>query len=206
MKGKIEILRERLTAEFGYGVATIDRIFQETIGSVEPGRCLNCGGNILEQIFTFDCLDALLLLAMGREVREQARKGRGFTEANAVHVPSLDASLAVRCRTTMCSKLGLVAKLKKKNREGKEVQIPGTWAITSRGWAALRGERVPRKVVVWHGKIQERPDETTTLGEALRTHAEKLRRPSRAKEEAQNTAYEPAEWAEYGKEHRRCAK
>lgn len=135
-----------------------------------PETCGNCGASMLEYVFEFDCLDALLLLAMGNEVKEHLNEGLNFTEANQIHVPSLSTTLAIRCRTTQCSKLGLVAKMKGKN--GK--QIPGVWVITKRGFDALKGHKVPRSVRVWRTRIEERTDETITLSQAFNNHKDKV--------------------------------
>lgn len=136
-----------------------------------PETCGNCGANMLEYIFEFDCLDALLLLSMGRAVRERLEDGMEFTEANQIRVQHLEGvSYAMKSRTTQMSKLGLVAKLT--GRNGKHV--PGTWVITKRGFDALRGRKVPKSVRVWRGKIEERHDETITLSQAFAYHKEKV--------------------------------
>jgi hypothetical protein len=128
-------------------------------GLNEKETCPNCGASMSEYIFPFDSLDALLLLSMANEVRDKRKRGISFNQANQVHVPSLKASLSVKCRTTICSKLGLVAKIK--NENGKHAR--GAWLITERGWKALRGEPVPAFVKVFRGKIEERFDQTTTM-------------------------------------------
>ena len=94
-----------------------------------------------------------------------------FNAANQVHIPSLGVSHAIKCRTTQSSKLGLMTMVL--GADG--ARIPGVWLITSRGWAALRGEPVPASVVSFRNEIQERfPDKTITLGGALQTHKEKV--------------------------------
>ena len=128
-------------------------------GLNEKEVCPNCGASMSEYIFIFDSIDALLLLAMANNIREKRKKGISFNQANQVHVPSLKVSLSVRCRTTICSKLGLITKVK--NEKGRHVR--GVWLITERGWKALRGESVPSFVKVFRGKIEERFDQTTTM-------------------------------------------
>ena len=120
--------------------------------------CANCGASMKEYIYSIDAWDGMLLLSMAKAVRERMSSGLSFTDANQVHVPTLAASHAVRCRTTKASKLGLVAELR---NNGKRVS--GTWVITKRGWQALRGESVPAKVKVWRKHIEERFDDMTTL-------------------------------------------
>lgn len=128
-------------------------------GLNEKEVCPNCGASMSEYIFFFDSLDALLLIAMAKEVRRKKSIGILFNQANQVHVPSLKESLSIRCRTTICSKLGLIAKVK--NDNGRHAR--GAWLITERGWKALRGEPVPAFVKVFRGKIEERFDQTTTM-------------------------------------------
>jgi hypothetical protein len=57
-------------------------------------------------VYMFDTLVAVLLCALAVAVREKQRKGVDFTVANQVRVPELAATLAVKCRTTIASKLG----------------------------------------------------------------------------------------------------
>lgn len=141
-------------------------------------RCPTCGSIISPYIFRFDIADAQLLLAMARSIRTRFDpQKRNFTEANHVHVPTLDASDAVRHRTTQASKLGLVAKALKNGKH-----VPGTWVITARGWAALRGEPVPEMVEVFRKNITERTDKTITIGQIARTAQRK---------------FEPQEWIEF---------
>jgi hypothetical protein len=125
--------------------------------------CPNCGASMSEYIFIFDSIDALLLLAMAKEIRDKKARGISFNQANQVHVPSLKVSLSIKCRTTICSKLGLIAKVK--NDNGRHAR--GVWLITERGWKALRGEPVPAFVKVFRGKIEERFDHTITMQEVF---------------------------------------
>jgi hypothetical protein len=175
--------------------------------------CPTCGGNTTEYIYRFDVLDAVLLLAMAREVQNR-KTGRmkefSFTVQNRVHVPSLEAlSLAVRCRTTMCSKLGLIAKAPSVDTGRQE---PGYWLITARGWAALRGELVPASVAVFRKQITERPDEKITISEAFKVNNDNLQAAIARKikngtiHKARIVSYRmieeqyhPEEWVEYGK-------
>jgi len=159
--------------------------------------CSLCGGRVATYEYHFDVLAAVLLLAMAREVLNRRRAGLEFTAANQVHVPSLSESLAVRCRTTIASKLGLVAKC----LAGKK-QVPGVWVITARGFAALRGEAVPASVVVKNGEIEERPGRLTTIGEAFRKHRESVEvaadrhRKPKGDYRVQAAGYRQEEWYE----------
>lgn len=173
--------------------------------------CPNCGGSMQEYIFEFDLLDALLLFAMAQDVSRRmevlGRRGEHptFTEANAVHVQALTgATYATRSRTTqMCSKLGLIAKLRGNN--GK--QVPGTWVITRRGWAALAGKPVQKSVRVWHGEILDRDEETITITQALKSHVDKIadleKRRKAVKVDYRDAfeGYDPEEWYHFGELH-----
>lgn len=132
----------------------------------DRSKCANCGASMKEYVFTFDSLGAILLLRMGAVVRDRLQNGMDFTKANQVRIPELDASHAVKCRTTQASKLGLIAQLRGKNKR----RVPGTWVVTRRGWDALAGKSVPKMVKVWRKHIEEHYDDVTTLGEALRWH------------------------------------
>ncbi len=166
-------------------------------------HCANCGASMLEYMFSFDILDAILLYAMAQRVKISMRKGDEFTKANAIHVPTIsDISLAVRCRTTQCSKLGLIAKLK--TEKGKH--ISGMWVITSRGWAALAGRPVPRRVRVFRGEIQERfggDGEMITIKDAFNVHRDMVQKMIDARKEPKNDyriytgEYNPSDWVEY---------
>ena len=168
-----------------------------------PEVCGNCGASMLEYIFEFDCLDALLLLTMARSVRERTKAGLSFTDANKVHVTRLETTLAIRCRTTQCSKLGLVAKFKGENGR----HVPGTWVITKRGFDALKGRKVPKSVRVWRGKIEERHDEMTTLAEAFAYHKEKVeqiiknKKSPKSDHREQFADYRQEEWYTFGPTH-----
>lgn len=130
-------------------------------------RCPNCDGSMQTYIFRFDVLDALLLISMSKVVGERLEQGVPFTEANKVHVQSMDhATYAVRSRTSQCRQLGLVAKVL--NEKGRQER--GTWCITKRGWEALRGKEVPAEVRSFQNKIVQRSEKTTTIREALQSH------------------------------------
>ena len=137
----------------------------------ERERCPNCSGSMQMYTFKFDVLDALLLVAMAKVVGERMEQGWEFTEANKVHVQKMDhVTYAVRSRTSQCRQLGLVAKVL--NEAGK--QIGGTWAITRRGWSALRGEAIPSEVVSFQNKIVSRGEGETTISETFRNHREEM--------------------------------
>lgn len=130
--------------------------------------CPNCGASMTEIIYEFDYMDAMLLIAMAKKVRENIAHST-FTEANKVSVPNLDTPYYIKIRQSQSGKLGLISKLK--GKDGKHFR--GMWVITSRGWSALRGEPVPKFVAVWRNKITERTEEQITIHEILNNFKEK---------------------------------
>ena len=161
--------------------------------------CPNCEASMKEYVYTLDAWDALLLLEMAKAVREKRRKGIDFTIANQTRVPELGTSHAVKCRTTQSAKLGLITQLKTK--DGKRVS--GVWVVTRRGWDALKGQSVPKKVKVWRKKIEERFDETVTIQEALGTHSkyveETIKKGRNPKEDHRESVreYTAQEWYDF---------
>lgn len=134
-------------------------------------RCPNCDGSMQSYIFKFDVLDALLLISMSKVVSENLDKSINFTEANKIHIQSMDnTSYAIRSRTSQCRQLGLVAKVL--NVKGTHEQ--GTWCITRRGWDALRGREVPAEVHSFQNKIIKRSEKVTTISHALRSHTDRV--------------------------------
>lgn len=158
-------------------------------------RCPNCDASMEQYRYSFRWHHAMLLIVMAREVRRRQQEGMDFHEANAVHVPTLPTTHAVKCSTTQARLLGLVAKVTKAN--GK--QVGGTWLITARGWAALRGEEVPEHVIAFRNSIEERTDETITLAQALATIGQRAAVDPR--EAALQASYEPGDWYQFGGTH-----
>lgn len=165
---------------------------------MKPKRCPHCGASMATYTFRFDILDALLLLEMAAEVKKRLAQGAIFTVANQIHVPSIEGSHAIKCRTTQCSKLGLIAKVK--NFENHHVG--GTWCITKRGFDALKGLPVPAEVKCYRGVIEERPTKVTTLAEAQKINAHlafqaKVRRKTPL-QDARLVSWNPIEWVTFG--------
>lgn len=144
--------------------------------ALEDGtHCPNCRASMQQYSPTFDYFDAKLLEAMAEVVRNNLRSGKEFTEANLVHIQKdTEADYTTKSRQAKCRQLGLIAKhmVDGKHKESK-------WVITRRGWQVLRGERVPKKVVVFRNEIIGRSDETTTMAEVM--HAKQDR-------------FEPRDW------------
>jgi len=153
-------------------------------------HCPNCGESMTEYIHKLDFFNALLLKEMGDVVRSKLQKGMPLKEANMVHVVSQDFHDCVRHRTTQCRTLGLIAKVK--NEDGTHDRSKG-WLITTRGFAALRGERVPVEVSVFRNAIEERTQETTTIDEVFAAY--------RGENRSLVGERDPMEWVNFGKVH-----
>jgi len=149
-------------------------------------KCPNCEANMTEYKYSLDAHDALLLIKLGNLFKGRIRD-MSFQEANSFQVSKMhELSHLLRCRTSQCRVLGLLAK-----QEGKG----NHWLITRRGFAALRGEHVPAHVKVWRNKIIDRFDEQTTLATALSTYDHTK---SKDAENFTSTAesWRPEEWLE----------
>ena len=141
-----------------------DKLVERFPELLNKERCSNCNASMSEYQFTLDTLDALLLLGMGKIVGKRALT-MPFHEANKVHLQtSLNKYYSVPSRSTQCSKLGLIAKVLRKN--GTHDQKAG-WLITRRGFAFLAGHPVPKRVQTFRNQITERFEETTTFQEIM---------------------------------------
>lgn len=127
-------------------------------------HCPNCKASMVSYWFEFDMPNAAMLVAMSRIVRARLEKGIDFTEANQIHVQTMNtASYAMKSRTTQMAKLGLITKLLKNKKH-----VSGYWLITRRGWEALANVPVPKKVESFRNTIIERDDEMTTIKEVFK--------------------------------------
>lgn len=153
-------------------------------------HCPNCGESMTEYVHKLDFFNALLLKEMGDVVKKNVAKGMSFRDANQVHVVSQDFHDCVRHRTTQCRTLGLIAKVK--TEKGTHDRDKG-WLITARGFAALRGERVPAEVTVFRNTIEERTDIKTTLDEVFNTY--------KGENRSLVGERDPYEWVNFGKLH-----
>lgn len=172
---------------------------------LDEKECANCGASMREYVYTLDCLDALLILGMGKIVKKNLGEGMSFENANRVHLQSeLNQYYSVPSRSTQCSKLGLITKVK--TFDGKHDTGAG-WLITKRGFALLRGEPVPKHVAVWRNAIQERFADVITISEAFDLHRDKVARAISKRMEpksdyrAETDSYSSNEWVEFGKLH-----
>lgn len=155
-------------------------------------RCPNCQASMVGFTNELDAPNAMMLIAMAQVVDQQIKKGLVFREANQVHVQTMqNATYAMKSRTTTMSKLGLITKALE---DGKHKQ--GKWLITKRGWAALRGERVPKSVEVWRNEIKDRGEGTITLQEVLTAYRGKKKR-RQADDLGGDLEYQPSEWVHF---------
>ena len=153
----------------------------------DPEHCPNCAGSMMQYVHKLDFYNALLLKLMGDQVIEGMKRGLQFGDANQVHVVTQDIHDCVRHRTTQCRQLGLIAKVK--HADGSHDRENG-WLITKRGFAALRGEKVPAAVIVFNNEIKERDDELVTLDEVF-TAYKGTKRPLIGQRD-------PMEWVNFG--------
>jgi len=178
------------------------RLFHAYPELQEKKKCANCDASMLMYIYKLDYHNARLLERMGDEVLKNKREGMDLTQANQIHVPTLETTDAIRHRTTQASKLGLIAKTR---RPGRKTQVPGTWSVTKRGFAALRGERVPAEVTCWRKEIEERSDKTTTLSEVFNRAAQDMRQRmkqgKKSDPEKLSVTYAPSDYYHIGEAH-----
>ena len=138
----------------------IARVEEEIPELKNKTRCANCDAPMIQYSYDLNVINTSLVIIMAKEVRKRLNKGMPFTEANQVHVPTLNATDSARHKTTDCAKLGLLAK---HLVDGKHER--GMWVITKRGFTALKGEEVPTGYIVWRGKIIDRPGNMTTFAQ-----------------------------------------
>lgn len=161
----------------------------------DPAHCPNCDASMSEYVQTLDIHDVGLVQSIAYLVRMREDK-MGFTEANKVRVSSENIHHTQKCRTTKCSKLGLIAKAG--NAE---------WSVTTRGWEAMRGMPVPKVRVTFRGQIIDRPEDVTTfaqiIGEYRSSQALKARKGKVLKHDhrRQFDDYDPSEWVEIAGNH-----
>ena len=159
-------------------------------------KCPNCGAPVHAQRYSAGPGVALLLLKMAKEVRHRTNKGIPFTEANKVHIDSLDIATPIKKKQSVAKYLNLIQQPPKWRKSGY-------WLITNWGWKALRGEPIPKYVTVFRGKVEERSEETITLQEMLNQHKENveraiaLRKAVETDYRADVREYDAPQWAEY---------
>jgi hypothetical protein len=84
-------------------------------------HCANCEASMLAYPCTFTYFASELLLEMAGIVNSRLEQGMPFTEANQVHRRQITRGYTIASQFTIASKLGLVAKIMKVNKEGNNV-------------------------------------------------------------------------------------
>lgn len=170
----------------------IERV-KETIPELDnKKRCPNCTASMVQYAYNVDVMDVSLVIGMANQIRKIKKTGIDFTEANKIHIPTLQVSDAVRHRTTKCAKLGLVAKHKK---DGKHTG--GMWVITRRGFEALRGLDIPTGVIAWRGKTIEQAEETTTFAKVITGYRLKVKVGKEEQHHKEVVKYNQNEWIDF---------
>lgn len=208
-EGKIENLIDFIASKMRITDSAYDELMVEIHTRFpelhDKKKCPNCGASMSEYIYTIDSLDCMLLLGMANIVKTRLAVGKPFTEANQVHLQKeLNHYYSVPSRSTQCSKLGLIAKIK--TGSGAHNRSKG-WCITARGFEFLAGKPVPKRVKIWRRQIEERFDEMITLPEAREIHKELIARQIKAGREPKGDyrkdfeLYDPKEWVEISSLH-----
>lgn len=163
----------------------------------DPSKCPHCGAKMEMKIYAADMHVGLLLLRMGAKVKENMKADMPFTEANRVHVPTLDTTDSIRHHVTIASYLNFV-------KQPEDWSGSGYWVVTNWGWAALRGESVPRSAKYFRGQLIERGEDKITLSEMFRAYTDRIAR-AVAKGKAIQRDYrasvadfDPIQWTEFG--------
>ncbi len=128
-------------------------------------HCANCEASMAEYPCNLTYFTAELLTEMMRIIYGKMNKGMDFTTANQVHRKQITGGYTVASQFTIAAKLGLIAKVMKKTGEKSVHDTEKGWLITARGFAFLKGQPVPARVMVFRNKIQDRPDALITIQE-----------------------------------------
>jgi len=178
------------------------QIFREFPELADKSTCANCDASMEMTVHRLDWNIGLLLKTMAEEVRSRMRANHlDFPTANSVQITSLDITDGCQDQKTAAAKLGLIAK-HLNSKTGK--QIIGRWVITTRGWRAMRGERVPSRVQVWRENIEERYTDTATLSEVFAQYSQRLEEDFKVGKQLSYdyrvvlSNYDPKEWQTSG--------
>lgn len=176
-----------------------DRLWANVQASIpelkDKTKCI-CGQSLKISLYEADLHDALLIYAMAQVVRENIKKGMTFTEANKVHIPTLQATQATLKRQTKCDYLGLIKQ--QPNWSGT-----GFWCLTRWAWQALRGDPIPKQAKYWEGHLLGRSKAQTTLGEMFENHKQLVilalakRKAVKADYRARFEDYDRREWVDF---------
>ena len=137
-------------------------------------KCANCQASMFEYPCILSYATSELLCEMQAIVYTKSQS-KPFTEANQVHRREIRSGYTVASQFTIAAKLGLIAKIKIKNTEGKMVHDRNKgWCITSRGFDFLSNKPVPAKVMVFRQEITEHPEEMITMTEIYKHEFKKV--------------------------------
>lgn len=159
----------------------------------DRSKCVGCERSMKITAYEADLHDALLIYAMSQKVKENLRAGIDFTNANKVHIPTLEATQATLKRQTKCDYLGLI-------KQPENWRGSGFWLLTNWGYKALRDEPIPDTAYYWEGNFLGRSDTTITMGEMFKKHKDLverailLRKTIQADYRAKFEDYDPKEW------------
>ncbi len=163
----------------------------------DQSQCPHCGASMEMKVYSADMHTGLLILRMAEKVRQNMKDGMPFTEANRVHVPTLETTDSIRHHVTIASYLGLV-------HQPEDWKASGFWLLTGWGWQALRGEQVPKWAKYFRGQLIERSPEKTTLSEMFRAYSERIEqavkrgKAIRSDHRASVKDFDPIQWTEFG--------
>jgi len=162
----------------------------------DKSKCTGCGRSMKATIYEADLHDALLILAMAREVKKNISKGMTFTEANKVHIPTLKTTQATLKRQTKCDYLGLI-------KQSPNWSGTGYWLLTRWAWQALRGDPIHKAAKYWEGNLLGRSIAMTTLDEMFSKHkslvesAIEKKRVIKADYRAKFEDYNRSDWSDF---------
>lgn len=183
----------KIADDVDYLMAVLRSSFPEI---TDRTQCPNCGTSMKIVVYTADLHDALLILAMARKVRQNRNAGMNFTDANKIHMPTLQVSNTTIKRQTKCDYLGLM-------KQPDTLRNTGYWVLTHWAWKALKGHSIPKSAYYWQGQKQGRSEETTTLSHMFKTHVDLVQkaiahsRKVRSDYRDEISNYDPAEWSDY---------
>ena len=124
----------KIADDVDYLMAVLRSSFPEI---TDRTQCPNCGTSMKIVVYTADLHDALLILAMARKVRQNRNAGMNFTDANKIHMPTLQVSNTTIKRQTKCDYLGLM-------KQPDTLRNTGYWVLTHWAWKALKGHSIPK--------------------------------------------------------------
>lgn len=118
------------------------------------GHCSHCGNTIKIYKYKANRALATMLKLMADVVKD--------TGINKVHYDNIPVAHALHSQRAKLRQHGLIAKYKE---DGKHVA--NMWVITRKGWDWLKGEPIPKKVIVYNNQVLGHEDGLITIGEAL---------------------------------------